>query len=174
MTYRVDAAAAALTLLRTAHDQWSTDLGLLGAHQCVEPDEIRLRMFGTAAMVVLWARSLDDFCKGSDGPTRYRDARPGLADQLSAARYACNRAVHHLTPLPDLHPGGRSYPKTYPVGYVVSGLRWATESALPDIADETNRQLRQAYLRLYAGRDIGPTLDALRQWFDAHADPTAC
>lgn len=166
--YNPTAASAAHALLQNAHDDWTARLQDLRPDDDVEGGQadLRLRLYGSAASVLLWARGLDDMCDDPGGHPPYVAVRSGAAPLLSAARYASNHAIHQLIPLSDLDRGGWSYPKSYPLVIRAPTPRWAPESALRPIDDDHNAKLRSVYLNDWAGREMGPTLDALRAWFD--------
>lgn len=100
----------------------------------------RLRLYGSAAGVVLWARGLADLRNNTGRHPPYVGARPNFASLLDAARYASNHAVQQLIPLSDLARGGRSYPMSFPLVFRAPTLRWAPECALSPGRGGPNRQ----------------------------------
>ncbi|MDQ0376639.1 hypothetical protein [Amycolatopsis thermophila] len=182
--FDIPKARGTLRVLQLAHDRW-TELyeGIEGLKfdDLNGQEEVAAIIRGPAVEMMMWARGLDDLCRGMperrDGqlvPTEpdlpgYETARATVAGLVDGARYATNREVHQLLAL--MQPkGALKFPLTFPLAFDhFGGVQWLHEMQLPPAAEERRGQapLRQAYVDHLAGRPVGPTLDGLRQWFES-------
>lgn len=169
--YDPDTAAAALWLLRDAHDRWLAEyVEVVATKGDTEHHRtIALRLHQHTASVLTWSRGLDDLCGREPGPLpSYQAARQAQPVLLDGARYACNRSLHQLLTL-TRSVGGFSWPIVFPlVADEVGIIRWAEEDLLPPFASERTDQqrIRSAYLARFAGQPVGPALAELREWFE--------
>jgi hypothetical protein len=167
------AARAAKRLIQLSHDSWTAGLQQLAGADITSPQwqDFALRQYTHAAAVLVWARGLDDMCRGNAGqlPT-YLPGRPQSEALLGAARYACNRAVHQLITL-NQPVGGFGFPVQFPFGFNnLTYFQWVPEGVLPDPQTEQGGQasIRAQYIAEFAGNSVTPGLDRLRAWFDGH------
>jgi len=162
---RIDAATEALRVLQAAHQQWTE---ALVAARGVDVDVVREhgpRNYGYIVTVLAVARGLDDMCKDVQP---YATARPEREVLLDASRYACNRLLHQFVAMSQ-PMGGITFPIRLPIRFdKFAGYRWAPPAFLPPVETEDRRQqaMREKYISLLAGHRVGPTLAALRSWFE--------
>jgi hypothetical protein len=135
-------------------------------------DELSIALLGTAVEFLMWARGLDDWCKGDEvraGLAGYREAREQEAGLLEGARYVTNHALHQLANLTQLL-GGFTFPLSFPFAFdKLAGVQWAHESHLPPLEEEhdnTQRRYRRQYAKHLAGEDVQRTMDRLQGWFE--------
>ncbi|MEU0465041.1 hypothetical protein ABZ215_13640 [Amycolatopsis sp. NPDC006131] len=181
MTDSFDSATARGTLrvLQLAHDRWQDVCARLHGLKFEDLDgreEVAHVVRGPAVETLMWARGLDDFCRGMPKNGRatqavldgYEAGREHLSGLVDGARYATNRSVHQLLAL--MRPlGAFVLPMKFPFGFDhFGGVKWLHEQHLPPADQEQPGQgrLRVAYVNHLASRDVGPTLDALRAWFE--------
>lgn len=123
---------------------------------------------------LMWARGLDDWCKGGEGRVGlpgYRESRESEIGLLEGARYVTNHALHQLADLTQLL-GGFNFPFSFPFRFdKVAEIQWMHASHLPPSEEELNdtqRRYRRQYEEHLAGREVRPTIDWLLEWFERH------
>ncbi len=174
------AARQALRLFQVAHDRWREVQARIAQTRFDEAggrDEVSLALREPAVSAIMWARSLDDWCRGlpeNGKPTApvipgYLDKRTDVAGLLDATRYATNRSLHQLLEM--MRPWGvMAFPlNPNDIFDTFRGVRWIPEGLLPPIEsekNETQRRLRVQYIEILAGRDVGVALDRLRELFE--------
>jgi hypothetical protein len=174
------AARQTLRLLQLAHDRWSeTYAGLADMRFEGENsrEEVSLRVRGPAVETTMWVRALDDWCRGLPGQrgpmqpvlTGYEDQRAELEGLLDGARYVTNRSLHQLLAL--MWPTGvMRFPlRSGNIFNTFAGVFWLPEGRLGSVSSENARQrsLRESYVEHMAEKEVGPTLDCLRDFFEA-------
>ncbi|AIJ23239.1 hypothetical protein [Amycolatopsis methanolica] len=176
-------ARGTLRVLQLAHDRWRDVFSQLDGMKFDDlngREEVAHIIRGPAVEFLMWARGLDDFCRGMPErrngkltPTQpylagYEAARSSVEGLVDGARYATNREVHQLLAL--MEPkGAMRFPMSFPLAFDhFGGVRWLHEVHLPAVDEERSGQLqlRQAYVDHLAGQKVGPTLDDLRAWFE--------
>jgi hypothetical protein len=174
--FDMDAAQETLRLLQLAHDRWSEVYDrLVGTRFEGENtrEEVSLRLRGPAVKTTMWVRALDDWCRGraSDNEPElpgYEDRRCEVEGLLNAARYATNRSLHQLLAL--MVPRGAMVFPFNPndIFGTFTAVFWLREEHLPPISSEKGVQLelRKHYVEHMAWKEVGPTLDRLREWFE--------
>ncbi len=176
-------AHGTLRALQLAHERWQEVISRLDGMKFDDlngREEVAHLVRGPAVEFLMWARGLDDFCRGmperkngilvptQPSLTGYDAGRTQVAGLVDGARYATNREVHQLLAL--MQPqGAMKFPLRFPWAFDhFAGVQWLYEAHLPPATVERPGQLqfRQAYVDNLAGHKVGPTLDALRAWFE--------
>jgi hypothetical protein len=174
-------ARRTLRQLQFAHDRWREvyahleDLRFEGENN---REEVALRVRSPAVETITSVRALDDWCLGlldnKGRPTQpvlagYEERRAEVEGLLNGARYATNRSLHQLL-VPTTAYGLMRFPfNPNHIFNTFAGVRWLAERHLPPALSENPRQqeLRKDYVKHMARQDVGPTLDRLREFFEA-------
>ncbi|GAA5169121.1 hypothetical protein [Amycolatopsis dongchuanensis] len=175
-------ARGTLRVLQLAHARWQDVFSRLDGMKFDDlngREEVAYLIRGPAVEFLMWARGLDDFCRGMPErrngklvPTQpplagYESARVQVAGLVDGARYATHREVHQLLAL--MEPKGAMKFPILPLAFDhFGGVQWLHDAHLPPANEERSGQLplRQAYVDNLAGQKVGPTLDDLRAWFE--------
>ncbi|GAB3460180.1 hypothetical protein [Actinophytocola sediminis] len=184
-SFDLGAARETLRLLQFANDRWREvyahlqDVRFEGENS---RREVSLRVRGPAVETIMWARALDDWCRGlpdrTGRPTQpvltgYQDRRVEEEGLLKGARYATNRSLHQLLAL--MVPWGtmRLPLNTRDIFGTFGGVRWLSESKLPPRSRENNGQqeIRKHYVAHLARNEVGATLDRLSRFFESVLAP---
>lgn len=176
MTVEFDRATAlrGLRLLRVAASRWEAVYEQLAGEQISDDqhrEDLSTLLLGHAVEFLMWARGLDDYCKGEGarvGLPGYRKAREQELGLLEGARYVTNHALHQLADLTRLI-GAFAFPLSFPFGFdKLAGVKWVSAAHLPpseEERDEAQLRYRQRYEKYLAGQDIRSTMDRLLGWF---------
>lgn len=168
-------ARRVVRLMQLADERWRMQYASMQGQEVssVEhSDEVQVLLHGYAVEMLMWARGLDDWCRGKgtcDALAGYEQARENVRGLIEGARYVTNHAVHQLADLSRVATGF-SVPFSVPLKFdKLAAITWVTKAFLPLEAeehDDTQRRFRQQYVEHLSGRSIDTTMTALLSWFE--------